>query len=193
MSKNLGKFNLGATNLGKVNIGSAESLRPNIAASQLIDLTEKTKTAQVVREGFEVPRVALDPRKTTFEIDNMITVLPRSMPRVVSQSIPAGTKVPPGTVIDFVVVPKTDIPFTIFQAVHESLATKNLDHVDSLVENATVRQVLLKNESAADLTPAEKEVLVTEFKNKGIAIDETQPGKTFEKAFNSVRGAVAFR
>src|SRR5687767_6255678 len=103
MSKNLSKFNIGG------------SLRQETA----IDLSEKTKTAKVVREGFEVPQVPLDKTKAVFAIENMVTVLPRSMPRVVSQSIQPGTKVPPGTVIDFVVVPKTDIPFNIFEGVHE--------------------------------------------------------------------------
>ena len=181
-------------NLENLNIKSAGTIsRQNIAATQFIDLSEKTKTAKVVREGFAVPQVPLDRTKAIFAIENMVTVLPRSMPRVVSQSIPAGTKVPPGTVIDFVVVPKTDIPFNIFENVHDSLTTKNLDHVDDLLENVSVREVLLKHESAADVTPAEKAALVTAFQGKGIAVDEAQPGKTFEKAFNSVRGAVAFR
>lgn len=163
------------------------------SAAKLIDVAEKNKTAEVVREGFKVPEVALNPTKANFAIDNLVAVPPRSMPRVVSQTPVAGTRVPPGTVIDFVVVPKTDIPFNIFESVHESLANKTLDQVDVLVENASVRQVLLKHESASDVTPAERATLVTEFQKNGITVDDAQPGKTFERAFNSLRGASAFK
>ena len=164
-----------------------------IERAEFIDLSEKTKKAKVVREGFEVPTVAIEQKQAEFTINNLVTVQPKAMPRVVSQSIAAGTRVTPGTVIDFVVVPKSDIPFNIFTAVHESLTPKTLDFVDDLVENTTIREVLLKRESAAAVTPDEKKTLVTALQAKGIVVDDNQPGKTFEKAFNSVRSAAAFR
>ena len=183
-----------AKDITSASLGSASGFREEITRkTQLIDLSEKAATARVVREGFEVPTVALDKTKATFQLENLATVLPRFLPRVISQSIPPGTKVTKGTVVDFVVVPKQDIPFDIFANLHENLIGKGLTHVDELIENVTVRNVLLKNGTAADVTPADKAALVTEFQKKGITVDEAQPGKTFERAFESVRMAVAFR
>lgn len=164
-----------------------------IARAEFIDLSEKTKKPKVVREGFEVPTVVLEQKTAEFTINNLVAVPPKAMPRVVSQSIAAGTRVTPGTVVDFVVVPKTDIPFNIFSGVHEMLAARTLDQVDDIVENTTIREVLLKRESAAAVTPDEKKTLITALQAKGIVVDDTQPGRTFEKAFNSVRSAAAFR
>ncbi|HYJ84700.1 MAG TPA: hypothetical protein VEW46_01430 [Pyrinomonadaceae bacterium] len=162
-------------------------------ASQIIELGEKPVPAKVIREGFQVPIVPINKEKASFTIENLATVLPRSLPRVISQSIAPKTKVTRGTVIDFVVVPKQDIPFNIFDDLHESLANKTLTHVDPIVENPAVREVLLKNESVRNLAPADKAILDDAFQKNGIVVDEKQPGKTFERAFNSVRGATAFR
>jgi len=167
--------------------------RQKFERPEFIDLSEKTKRAKVVREGFEVPPVPLEQKQAEFTINNLVTVLPKAMPRVVSQSIAAGTRVTPGTVVDFVVVPKSDIPFNIFSGVHEMLAAKTVDQVDDLVENTAIREVLLKRESAAAVTPDEKKTLITAFQSKGIVVDDAQPGRTFEKAFNSIRSAAAFR
>ena len=162
-------------------------------ATQFIDISEKPTKAKVVREGFQVPPVVLDDKKATFVLENLPTVQPKAAPRVVSQSIPPGTKVTPGTVVDLILAPKDVIPFDIFEAVHADLKLKNLNHVDDVVENVAVREVLLKRESASEVTTEEKQLLVTEFQKKGITVNEADSNRTFDKAFSNVRSAVAFR
>ena len=44
------------------------------------------------------------------------------VPRVVSQSIPPGTRIPKGTPVDLVMVPVSDIDFGLFETVHEDRA-----------------------------------------------------------------------
>ncbi len=177
----------------KLNIFAAGAFRKKFEATEFIDLSEKTKTAKVTREGFEVPPVPIEQKQAEREIGKLVAVPPKAMPRVVTQSIAAGTRVTPGTVIDFVVVPKTDIPFSILPDPHDFLTAKTIDFVDDLVENGDIREVLLKRESAAAVTPDERTKLEAAFKNKGILVDDKQPTKTFERAFNSVRSAAAFR
>ena len=80
----------------------------------LVDLTEKTAKAKVVREGYQVPPAALDKSKAQFEFDNYEVTPARALPRVVSQSVPAGTRVGAGTVVDLVLVPKSGVRFDIF-------------------------------------------------------------------------------
>lgn len=79
-------------------------LRQAAAPAQqvLIDLSPQPAQARVVREGFAVPAVALDTNRANFFIDNLRPIDVRQEPRVVSQSVPAGTKVLPGTAIDLV-------------------------------------------------------------------------------------------
>ncbi len=160
---------------------------------QFVDISEKAAKPKVVREGFHVPPVNLDQKKADFFVDQLVTVTPKQLPRVISQSVPPGTKVTRGTVIDLVLAPKDAVPFDIFENAHADLKTRALTHVDDIVENPAARQILLSREKADDVPPAEKQTLITEFGKKGIRIDEADPDRTFNKAFDSVRGAVAFR
>jgi hypothetical protein len=171
----------------------AAAQTPLKATTQFIDISDKPTKAKVVREGFEVPTVVLDEKKTTFVLDNLPTVLPRFSPRVVSQSIPPGTKVTPGTVVDLILAPKDAIPFEIFDNVHADLKTRALSHVDDVVENVAVREVLLRRDTASEVTAEEKQLLVTEFQKKGVTVNEADSTRTFARAFDSVRGAAAFR
>jgi len=163
------------------------------ASTQFIDISDKPTKAKVVREGFEVPHVTLDEKKTSFVLENLPTVIPKFSPRVVSQSIPSGTKVTPGTVVDLILAPKDVIPFDIFDNVHADLKTKALSHVDDVIENVAVREVLLRHDSASEVTVDEKQLLITEFQKKGVTVNEADSARTFAKAFDSVRGAAAFR
>jgi len=174
-------------------IAGERSLTRAPVETQFVDLSDKPVKAKIVREGFDVPPVVLDEKKTSFVLDNLPTILPQAAPRVVSQSVPAGTKVTPGTVVDLVLAPKEAIPFDIFDAVHADLKGKALTHVNDVVENVSAREVLLKRESAAEVTNDEKQLLTTEFQKKGITVNEADPNRTFAKAFENVRGAVAFR
>jgi len=171
----------------------AAEARTSKATTQFIDISDKPTKAKVVREGFEVPTVVLDEKKTSFVLDNLTTVIPRFSPRVVSQSIPPGTKVTPGTVVDLILAPKDAIPFEIFDNVHADLKTKALSHVDDVVENVAVREVLLRRDTASEVTAEEKQLLVAEFQKKGVTVNEADSTRTFARAFDSVRGATAFR
>jgi hypothetical protein len=161
--------------------------------ARFINIDDKPVQAKVVREGFQVPSVALDIQQADFLLENLVTVAPRFSPRVVSQSIPAGTKVTSGTVVNLILAPKDSIPFGIFEGTHADLKGRTLNHVDDLVENAKTRELLLKRETASAVLPAEKDFLITELGKKGITVNESDPERTFEKAFGNVRSAVAFR
>ena len=175
----------------RLDISSAGS---NVVRDSLrISVDDVPAKAQVVREGYQVPTVNLDKQQTAFLLDNLVAVTPRLLPRVVSQNIPAGTKVIQGTVVDLIFAPKDSIGFGIFDNLHVDLRDKTLNHVDELVDNSKTRELLLKNETAGAVQPAEKDFLISEFQKKGIRVDEADPERTFNKAFGSVRSAVAFR
>jgi hypothetical protein len=162
------------------------------AGEKIVDLSEEPAKAKVLRQGFDVPQAKLDARKVDQFIGDLGEVPTRELPKVVSQSVAQGTKVPVGTVVDLVLAPRNRIPWDIFTGVHMDLAGKTLDAVDPLFSDAAARKTLLTYTSADAVPTAEKALLQTRFQQVGITVDESDPNKTFAKAFESARGGVAF-
>jgi hypothetical protein len=176
-----------------LNIGSALQPSASTAREMVVDLTPEPAKAKVVREGYQVPAVALDEKKSSFFLDNLKQITPKQEPRVVSQSVAAGTKILPGTAIDLVLAPSSSIPFDIFDTPHKSLVGKNLPVLDPVLDNATIRQTLLKYSNPADVAPADKTLLTNAFATVGVSVDDANADTGFGAAFNSARGALAFR
>jgi hypothetical protein len=159
-----------------------------------VDLSPEPAKAKVVREGYQVPAVALDTKKSTFFLDNLKQIAPQQEPRVVSQTIPPGTKVLPGTAVDLVLAPTSTIPFDIFENPHKSLVGRNVNALtDGILQDTTVRQTLLKYDNPADVTPQDKALLTSKFAEADVQVDEASADTGFTAAFNSARGALAFR
>ena len=162
--------------------------------SLVVEVADQPAKAKVVREGFQVPVVKYNPQAADFFLDNLQVVDIRQTPRVVTQSIPQGTRVLAGTVIDLVLAPATGIPLDIFENVHRDLAQRTVGSVvDTLLANTEVRQTLLKYEDPADVPESERAALTAQFNAADIAIDDSVANTSFAAAFNSARGALAFR
>lgn len=161
---------------------------------RLVDVSETLAKAKVVREGFQVPAVTLNQQAQAFFLDNLEIVTPRLTPRVVSQSIKEGTKVAAGTVVDLILAPPSDIPFRIFDNVHADLVNRNVATlVDGILQDKTTRETLLKYDRAGDVPAAERTALEQQFRSADVGIDDATPSRSFEAAFNSARGALAFK
>ena len=160
---------------------------------EFVDLSDQPARAKIVRQGYDVPAVKLDAKRVDQFVGDLVLIPPKEVPRVVSQSIAAGTKVTAGTVVDLVLAPRTKIPFSIFDGVHVDLAAKTLDVLDPLVSDPAAKKALLSYGTADEVPAAEKEHLKTAFAGVGIGIDETNPAKSFAKAFETVRGGMAFQ
>jgi len=169
------------------------SLARASAAIEFVDLSEEPARTKIVRSGFEVPSVKLDTKKVDQFVGDLAQIPTRDLPRVISQAIPPGTKVSAGTVVDLVLAPRTRIPFDVFDGVHADLATRTLDVIDPLFANAAVKKTLLTYTSADDIPASEKAQLQTAFAGVGITVDDENPNRTFDKAFQSARGGIAFQ
>jgi hypothetical protein len=160
---------------------------------QFVDLSGEPAKAQIVRQGYDVPAVAIDPRRVDQVVGQLTQVLPINLPRVLGQSIPAGTKVPVGTVVDIVLAARNKIPFSVFANAHADLTNRTLDAIDSVFSDSTAKQTLLTY-SSADQVPADaRDHLVTLFQAVDVGIDPNDPNKSFDRAFDSARGALAFQ
>src|SRR6266851_4106644 len=94
--------------------------------------------------------------------------------------------------IDDVLAPMSNIHFGLFDQTHADLAVHPVTDVLPIIQDAAVAPALAKS-SAADLTPAEKQLITQKLSSIHVAIDDTNPAKTFELAFNSLKGAQAFQ
>lgn len=161
---------------------------------RVVEIANVPVVAKVVREGFQVPAVALNAQAAEFFLGNLQPIQPRHTPRVVSQSVRPGTKVTTGTVVDLILAPPTDIPFSIFDNVHRDLRARNVASlVDGILQDNTVRQSLLRYDKAEDVPAAERTALTQSFQSANIGVNESAPDTSFAAAFNSARGALAFK
>lgn len=159
----------------------------------LVDLSEQPAKAKVVRQGYDVPLVRFDARRVDQFVGELIAVPPRELPRVVSQTIPPGTKVSAGTVVDLVLAPRTKIPFSVLEGVHADLSTRTLDAVDPLFDNAAAKKTLLTYERAEDVPAAERAALITALQGVDVTVNDADQNRSFGKAFEAARGAMAFQ
>jgi hypothetical protein len=177
-----------------LNQSSSQAAR-QAAAAITVDVAPQPAQAKVVREGFQVPAVALNNQAADFFLENLEVLQPRQTPRVVSQSLKPGTRVTAGTVVDLVLAKSSDIPFGIFDGVHAGLKQRSVDTLlDGMLAQPAVRQAVLKYDKAEDLPAAERALLTTQFtQNADIAIDENSPDTSFNAAFQAARMALAFK
>jgi hypothetical protein len=158
----------------------------------IIDVGGGTVVPTIVRGGKEITAPALNQNRVDDFLAH-VSILPRLLvPVAVSQSIPPGTMVPKGTPVDIVFVPMSNINFGLFDQTHADLATRAVTDVLPIIQDPAVAAALGKA-SAADLTPAEKQAVTDKLRTINVNVDETNPGKTFGLAFNSLKGARAFQ
>ncbi len=159
-----------------------------------VEVAPQPATAKVVREGFQVPAVALNNQAAEFFLGNLDLVLPRQTPRVVSQSIKPGTRVTAGTVVDLILAPVDDIPFVIFEGIHRDLQQRNVSALlDGMLAQPVTRQTVLKYQKAEDVPAVEREALTQQFRQADVVISEDAAETNFAAAFNAARAALAFK
>ncbi len=160
--------------------------------SRVVDVGATTVIPTVVRAGEEVKPPALNIEKVSDLVGRMVPITRVKVPRVVSQSIPAGTRIPKGTPVDLVLVPVSDIDFSLLDTVHDDLKAKSIDSVLPLLSDPAVEPIL-KKDSVGNLTDAEKATLTSKLGGIGVTVDNTVTGKSLDLAFQSLQSAKAFR
>jgi hypothetical protein len=175
-----------------LNLNALSQSAQTSANLEFIDLSPAPAKAKIVRQGFDVPAVTVDQKKIDQFLGSLILVPTTDLPRVVSQSVPSGTKVTKGTVVDLVLAPRTKIPFSIFDGAHLSLQAKTLDALDPLFSDAAAKKTLLTYSTAAEIQAAEKTHLITALTGAGVQVDDANAGTSLEAALNTARGALAY-
>lgn len=162
---------------------------------QNVDVAPVVTQPRIVREGFNVPSVFLDPERSNFFIEDLPVVNLRDEPRVIAQSIAPGTMVPRGTSVNLTVVPANAIKFDIFQNPHTSLANRTVTEIaDGILQDPEIRQTLLRYSSADAVPAADRTKLINAFRTQAnVEVNDADAKTNFAAAFNAIRGAIAFR
>jgi hypothetical protein len=161
---------------------------------RVIDLSEKSLKPNIVREGAQVPVVTLDPDllKQIVRPDTIIDA--REAARVVSQSVPPGTRVKKGATIDLVLAARFQIPVSVIAGAHRDLAPQNLDQINKgLLADPIVAELVKKFEKPEDVPAEQRAALEGKLKSGGVTLDPADPSRTYAAAFNTLKGASAFR
>ncbi len=155
-----------------------------------VNLGEAEKQANIARDGVAVPVVPID----FSVIDQVVPIIPLLQPRVVAQSVPAGTRIPQGTTIEVVLASPLDLPTRIVPDAHVALREIPLETVfrDFVRDRDDVRAVLARNISPETLSQADQSVIQAAFTEQHIDIDETATGAGVRNAFLALQAAQTF-
>ena len=169
----------------------------NVAqAIKVVDVSTKPAQANVVREGKLVPSVATDATALKNWLDLGVVRPAEGLARVVTQSIPSGTRVARGTTVDILLSEPRLIPINVLERPHRSLVDRGVtvqNVVDDFLTDAEIRNAVLDNDRPETLPPATQERIRTAFRGRDVLIDDGDPSRDFGAAFRTLKTAAAFR
>ncbi|HVR99850.1 MAG TPA: PASTA domain-containing protein [Thermoanaerobaculia bacterium] len=144
----------------------------------------------VTRAGRVLPHVEIDP--AVFD-HVLIPLQPLQQVRVVAQTPPAGTRLPRGATVDLVLAPVGQIPFDVFKDTHADFKGRALGDLQPVLADARVRDIVDRNATGKDVSAGDREFLVGQLRQSGVEIRDEDPQRSFDRAFQTVKGATAFQ
>jgi hypothetical protein len=168
---------------------AALSRRSTEPDTVFVELGQITKSAQIVREGVGVPVLEMN----ADLLRQVLAGTPRVQAKVVTQSIPAGVSVSPGSTIDVVLAEPERLPASIIQDAHVVLGERTIGevHEQFIRNNENLRRVVARNASAEALTDADRGVITAALEQGNVEVSN-DPGKTVENAFSVLQAAFTF-
>jgi hypothetical protein len=158
-----------------------------------VDVSEAPKKISINRGGTDVTPPPVNTTKVDDFVGGLVPIDRFLIPRVISQTVPAGTRVARGTVIDVVLVPVRDINVGLIDGTHDGLKTKAIADVLPIVQDDKVKAVLDKGTDPTALSAEDKKVLTDAASQKlGATVDESTPSKGFNALFNSFQSVRSF-
>jgi hypothetical protein len=161
-----------------------------------IALGDQATQAAISRNGVTVSPVPIDPN----QLQNLHLLPPVFSQRVVTQSIPPGTRVPQGTSVDLVLASPTILPISIVPGVHPGFlgtppggtAPYTLAGVyQQFIQNSpALQRVLTRNITAPDPSSADGQAIVSALSSLTPPVQDT-PGDV-AAAFAGLQAAMTF-
>ena len=154
-----------------------------------VELGQTARSAQIVREGVGVPVLEMDPEI----LRTVLAGTPRVQAKVVTQSIPAGVSVSPGSTVDVVLAEPERLPASIIQDAHVVLGERTIGEISEqfIRNNESLRRVVARNATAEALTDSDRGVITAALEQADVEVSN-DPGKTVENAFAVLQAAFTF-
>jgi hypothetical protein len=145
----------------------------------------------ILRGGVQVVPAVVDDTKAGDFIANLVPIDRIQVPRVVSQSVAANTRVAVGTNVDLVLVGISDIQIGILDGTRADLATTPITTALPVVQNPQVSAILQRTTDPTTLTADEK-TLITNAVAPIAPIVETDPTRNFAATFATLQSLRSF-
>lgn len=180
-----------------VNIGATSRIAATKAQSiKIIDVSEKPAQANVVREGKLVPAVTTNAINLQNWLDLGVIRPAEDQRRVVSQTVPTGTRVARGTTVDILLADPGIIPISVLDRPHRALVDAGLTVqtvVTDFLSDAEIRNAVLDADAPDQIPPATQERIRAAFTARSAPINDGDPARDFGSAFRTLKSAAAFR
>jgi len=162
---------------------------------KVIDVSERPAIANVIREGKQVPSVGV----STVDLQNWLNIGVigpiGDRRRVITQSVPRGTRVARNTSVDIVLAEPAIIPVGVLEQPHRSLVDANLT-VQAVLTNfladPEIRNAVLDADRPDQIPAATQQRIRAEFSAQQAPIDDGDPVRDFSAAFRTLKSAAAF-
>ena len=147
----------------------------------------------ITRGGIQVVTPQVDDTKATDFIANLqlVPVDRLQVPRVVSQSVAANTRVALGTNVDLILVLSSAIPIGIVDGTRADLATTPVSAALPILQNAQVAAILQRTTDPTTLTADEK-TTITNAVAAVAPIVESDPTRNFATTFATLQSLRSF-
>ncbi len=160
-----------------------------------VDVADRGAPPPILLRGGDevVPPVVLN--RQVDEFVGRLIPLPRpQIQRVISQSVPANTRIAVGTAIDLVLVPVGDVNLGLLSGTHPDVATLAVTQLIPAVTEPQVRTLLQKTTDPTTLTNDQKTVIATAFKGAApnAPIVENDPTRNFAAVFRTLQSVRSF-
>jgi hypothetical protein len=151
----------------------------------------------ILRGGVQVVPPQVITTKVDDFVDNLVPIQRFDVPRVLSQSVPANTRVAVGTTIDLVLVPVDNINVNLLSGVTEDLAASQTLLVSDLlpiVQQPAVQTILAKTTDPTTLSDADKATITNAYTQAtGFQVNEADPTRNFATTFGSLQSIRSFQ
>jgi len=165
-------------------------------AIKVIDVSEKPAQANVVREGKLVPAVTTNATALQNWLNLGVIRPVEDLRRVVSQTIPAGTRVARGVAVDLLLAEARLIPLDVLDRPHRGLVDRGFtvqSIADDFLGDAEIRNAILDASTPEALSPASQQRIRNAFTQRDLTVDDGDPARDFNSAFRTLKSAAAFR
>lgn len=160
-----------------------------------IEISETPEKSTIVADGKAIPVAKVNQARIAEFLEPLEEPTAVAVQKVMFQSIAPGTAVPKGTVVNVTLVPFGEIPIQIFDNPHTDLAERPVASIalSEALEDPAVRDILVKRDRPQDTTPEERKIVEAALRNLDIEINDSDPGRSYDRAHETARNALAFK